>query len=51
MRLPYIILAYRSSLYENMGYSPNMLMLGREVATPLDIMYELPSTIKPIIVN
>ena len=49
--LPYVLMAYRSSLHESTGYSPNMLMLGREVATPLDIMYELPSTMKPTIVN
>ena len=28
--------------------SPNMLMFGREVSTPLDLMYELPELIKPI---
>ena len=49
--IPYVLMGYRSSLHESMGYSPNMLMLGREVATPLDIMYELPSTTKPTIIN
>lgn len=27
--------------------TPNMLMLGREVSTPLDQVYELPSDMKP----
>lgn len=28
--------------------SPNMLMLGRETSTPLDIMFEMPPAIKPV---
>lgn len=39
--LPYVLMAYRSSVHESTGYTPNMLMLGREVATPLDIMYSI----------
>ena len=49
--LPYVLMASRSSLHESTGYSLNMLMLGREVRTALDLMYELPSTMKPTIVN
>ncbi|XP_061191689.1 uncharacterized protein LOC133199898 [Saccostrea echinata] len=40
--LPYVLMAYRSAVHESTGYTPNMLMLGREVSTPLDTMYELP---------
>lgn len=36
--LPYVIMAYRSSVHESTGYTPTILMLGREEATPLDKM-------------
>ena len=29
--------AYRSAVHESTGYSPNLLMLGREVRTPIEI--------------
>ncbi|XP_053384104.1 uncharacterized protein LOC128550072 [Mercenaria mercenaria] len=41
-------MAYRSAEHETTGMSPNMLMLGREVSTPLDLIFEMPSGIKPI---
>lgn len=44
--LPYVTMAYRSVEHETTGCSPNYLMLGREVQTPLDIMYEMPARIK-----
>ena len=34
-RLPYVMMAYRSSVNETTGYTPNMMMLGREVTVPL----------------
>ena len=34
--------AYRSSLHESTGYTPNMLMLGREVRIPVDLLFEQP---------
>ena len=43
MHLPYLIMAYRSAEHETTGCIPNAQMLGREVATPIDIMYQLPS--------
>lgn len=36
--LPLLTLAYRSSVHEVTGYSPNYIMLGREVSLPLDVM-------------
>ena len=45
--LQYVMMAYRSTIHETTGFSPNALMLGREVCTPLDILYEVPSSIKP----
>ena len=46
--LPYVMMAYRSTTHETTGFSPNSLMLGREVCTPLDVMYEVPSSIRPV---
>ena len=43
-QIPYVLMAYRSVEHETTG----MLMLGREVSTPLDLLYEMPSGIKPI---
>lgn len=40
------MMAYRTSLHETTGFTPNQLMLGREVSTPLDIMYEMPRSFK-----
>lgn len=44
-QLPYVMLAYRSSEHETKGCTPNFLMLGRETAPPLDIMYQKPFSI------
>ena len=37
--LPYVMMAYRSTAHESTGCSPNSLMFGREVETPLDVQY------------
>ena len=44
--LPYILMAYRSSVQETTGCSPNLLMLGREVALPLDILVGSPTPVQ-----
>ena len=44
-------MAYRSCEHETTGLTPNMLMLGREVSTPLDIKFEMPHSIKSIPVH
>ena len=36
--LPLLTMAYRSTIHEVTGYSPNYVMLGREISLPLDIM-------------
>ena len=41
--LPYILLAYRSSEHKSTHCSPNLMMLGREVRVPIDVMVENPS--------
>ena len=40
--LPYVMMSYRSAEHETTGCTPNHLMLGREVTTPLDLIYEPP---------
>jgi hypothetical protein len=40
--LPYVMAAYRSSRHETTQYSPNYLMLGREVRAPVDLVYGSP---------
>ena len=37
--LPFVMMAYRSTEHESTGCSPNLLMYGREVETPLDVQY------------
>ena len=36
------LMAYRSSVHESTGETPNQLMLGRELEVPLDVITELP---------
>ena len=38
-KLPFLILAYRSSDHERIGYSPNLMMLGREAEFHVDLLY------------
>ena len=39
LMLPYVMAAYRSSRHESTNFTPNFLMLGREVHTPVDVVY------------
>ena len=41
--LPKLMAAYRSAVHEATGYSPNMLILGREMHAPLDLTVKVPS--------
>ncbi len=50
-QLPYVMMAYRAAEHETTGLSPNMVMLGRETTTPLDILYEMPPPITPLPAN
>ena len=42
VRLPYAMAAYRATRHDATGYSPNYLVLHREVRVPVDLMYEVP---------
>jgi hypothetical protein len=41
LKLPTLLLAYRTSVHETTGETPSLLMLGREARLPVDIMYNL----------
>ena len=41
-QLPYVMMAYRSSVHESTGYTPQFLVLGQELSLPLDCMYPKP---------
>ena len=40
--LPYIMAAYRATVQESTKCTPNLLMLGREINMPIDLIYPLP---------
>ena len=42
-RLPYAMAAYRATQHDATGYSPNMLVLGRETRAPPDLVYGAPN--------
>lgn len=46
-----IIMTSRSSLPETSWFTPNLIMMAREVTTPLEIMYEMPTEFKYIPIN
>lgn len=37
--LPFLLMAYRSSVHESTGETPSLMMLGREVELPIDLLY------------
>ena len=41
-QLPYVMMAYRSSVHESTGYTPQFLVFGQEMSLPLDCMYPNP---------
>jgi len=45
--LPYVMAEYRSSGHESTKYTPNYLMLRREVRAPVDLMYGTPTEQAP----
>ena len=38
-QLPYVLMAYRSSVHESTGYTPHFLVFGRETSLPFDLMF------------
>ena len=41
--LPYLMCAYRSTMQESTGCSPNSVIFGREISLPIDLMCTLPA--------
>ena len=37
--LPFLMLAYRSSIHETLGETSNFMMFGREVSMPVDLLF------------
>ena len=46
-RLPYVMAAYRASRHEATGFSPNLLVFGREVRAPIDLVFGSPDDSPP----
>ena len=48
-QLPYVMMAYRTSVHESTGYTPHILILvyGQEVCLPIGFMYPNPSDQPP----
>ena len=51
VKLPYVLMAYRSSVHESTGFTPHYLVFGHEVSLPLDLMYRPPPSTTPIDVH
>ena len=49
--LQLVMMAYRSAVHETTGFTPNLCMLSREASRPLDLMYQMPTSIKPTPLN
>ena len=45
-RLPYAMLAYRSAVQESVGETPAMMMMGREIMLPVDIVVAQPAPVE-----
>ena len=45
--LPYVMAAYRATVHQSTGYSPNYLMLVREVRSPVHLVFGIPSDRPP----
>ena len=45
-QLPYVMMAYRSSVHESTGYTPQFLVFGQELSLSLDCMYPNPQEIE-----
>ncbi|VDI69815.1 Hypothetical predicted protein, partial [Mytilus galloprovincialis] len=43
--IPYLMMAYRSTVHSTTKCTPNSLMLGREIRCPVDLMFGLPNTV------
>ena len=49
--LPYVLMAYRSSVHASTGFTIHYLVFGHEISLPLDLMYRPPPSTTPIDVH
>ena len=42
VHLPFVTTAYRSTVHESTGFPPYLFFIGREVFTPLDLLFGAP---------
>ena len=47
-QLPYVMAAYRASQHEATKFTPNYLILGREVRAPVHLVYGTPEITRPV---
>ena len=47
VKLPYVLMAYRSSVHESTGFTTLYLVFGHEISLPLDLMYRPPPGTTP----
>ena len=48
LQLPFVMVAYRTSVQESTGATPFSLMFGREAKLPVDIMFGCPPNTPPV---
>ena len=51
VKLPYVLMAYRSSVHESNGLTPHYLVFGHEISLPLDLIYRPPPGTTPFDVH
>ena len=51
VKLPYVLMAYRSSVHESTALTPQYLVFGHEISLPLDLMYRPPPSATPLDVH
>ena len=51
VKLPYVLMAYRSSVHESTDFTPHYLVFGHEISLPLELMYPPPPSTTPILVH
>lgn len=42
LMIPFALMAYRATTHSSTGFTPNMMLFGREVAEPIDLVVGLP---------
>ena len=51
VKLPYVLMAHRSSVHGSTGFTPHYLVFGHEISVFLDLMFRPPPSTTPIVVH